>query len=282
MAHVADYKKKNVKEFEKLIKEYPIIGVVNMENLPSAQLSKMRAQLRKDCIIKMTKRRLLKIVIANVKAEKPGFEHIEKYLGGMPALLFTKENPFKLFNKLKKSKSSAPAKPGQIAPRDIVIKAGPTPFAPGPIISELAACGIKSGVEAGKVAVKQDCIIVYEGDKIKPNVASMLMRLGIQPMEIGLNLVAVYENGIIYDRKVLDIDEEQFARDMSSAATWALNLAVEIVYPSKDILGIIIGKAFKDARGLSISQNILSDATAGAILAKAEMQARAVASKANM
>jgi large subunit ribosomal protein L10 len=183
---------------------------------------------------------------------------------------------------LKKSKSAAPAKPGQTAPRDIIVKAGPTSFAPGPIISELAACGIKSGVEAGKVAIKQDSIVAREGDKIKPNVAAMLMRLGIEPMEVGLNLVAVLENGIIYDRKVLDIDEDKFKSDVDSAARWALNLAVEIVYPSRDIMGIIIGKAFRDAKGLSVSQNILSDATTGAILAKAEMQAKAVASMVNI
>jgi large subunit ribosomal protein L10 len=282
MAHVAEYKKKIVKDFEKLIKEYPIIGVVNMENLPSAQLCKMRASLRESCVLRMTKRRLLKIVINNIKSQKPGIESIEKYLGGMPALLFTKENPFKLFNMLKKSKSSAPAKPGQTAPKDIVVKAGPTPFAPGPIISELSGCGVKSGVDAGKVVIKQDSIVAREGEKIKPNVAAMLQRLGIEPMEVGLNLVAVLENGVIYDRKVLDIDEEQFRKDVAKAASYALNLAVEIAFPSKDIMGIIIGKAFKDARAISMSQNILCDATAGALLAKAEMQAKAVASKVNM
>jgi len=65
----------------------------------------------------------------------------------MPALLFTKENPFKLYNKLQKSKSSAPAKAGQTAPSEIVVPKGPTPFAPGPIIGELGALGIKTAVE---------------------------------------------------------------------------------------------------------------------------------------
>ncbi|MBI2112759.1 50S ribosomal protein L10, partial [Candidatus Woesearchaeota archaeon] len=35
---------------------------------------------------------------------------------------------------LEKNKSNAPAKPGQVAPKDITVKAGATSFAPGPII----------------------------------------------------------------------------------------------------------------------------------------------------
>src|SRR3989338_1052307 len=113
----------------------------------------------------------------------------------MPALLLKKENPFSLYKILKKSKSSASAKAGQIAPRDLIVPAGPTPFTPGPVISELAAVGIKAGVEGGKVAVKVDSMIAKKGETIKPAVASMLTRLSILPMEIGLNLTAVYENG---------------------------------------------------------------------------------------
>ena len=58
-AHVAEYKKEIVNELVNLMTEYPIIGVVNMENLPAPQLQKMRAQLRGNFYITMTKRRLM-------------------------------------------------------------------------------------------------------------------------------------------------------------------------------------------------------------------------------
>jgi len=62
-AHVAEYKKRIVNEFVKLMTDYPIVGALNMENLPAPQLQKMREKLRKDVIIKMTKHRLVKLVI---------------------------------------------------------------------------------------------------------------------------------------------------------------------------------------------------------------------------
>src|SRR3989338_6929382 len=107
MAHVADYKKNTVARFAKLIRDYPIIGVVNMENLPAPQLQKMRAQLRDKMVLLMTKRRLLNIAIDSCKNDKKDIEKLNEHLKGMPALLFTKENPFTLFKTLKKNKSKA-------------------------------------------------------------------------------------------------------------------------------------------------------------------------------
>ena len=159
--HIPEAKKRNVTDFAQLMDQYPIVGAVNIENLPAPQLQKMREQLRaKNIVLKMTKRRLIKMAIEKVKGKKQGIEHLEAKLEGMPAMIFSKESPFKLFKFLQKNKSNAPAKPGQTAPADIKISAGPTPFAPGPIIGELGALKIKSGVEGGKVVIKQDSIIV--------------------------------------------------------------------------------------------------------------------------
>ena len=152
---VPDSKKKVVADIVKLAKAYPIIGSVNMENLPAPQLNVMRAQLRGKVEIYMTKRRLMNIALEQLKAEKPGIEALSKHLTGMPALIFTKDSPFKLSKTLRKSKSSAPAKAGQTSPRDIIIPKGPTPFAPGPIISELSSVGIKTGVEGGQRTIKK-------------------------------------------------------------------------------------------------------------------------------
>ncbi len=274
--HVSGYKKNVVGDFVKLIKEYPIIGALNMENLPASQLQIMRGQLRGKVVMLMTKRRLIKIAIEQAKAEKKGIEELEKYLKGMPALLFSKENPFKLYKTLKKSKSSAPAKAGQTAPRDIVVPAGPTTFAPGPVIGELGAMGVKTSVEGGKIAIQEDTVVVKEGEEIKANVAGMLTRLDIKPMEIGLDLVAVYEDGTIYTRDVLDIDEDKFLAQLQDAHRWSFNLAIEAGYFTKDTIELLVPKAFNEAKALALEANIMADAVAEELVAKAEAQGKAL------
>ncbi|MBI4143549.1 50S ribosomal protein L10 [Candidatus Woesearchaeota archaeon] len=271
-AHVAPYKKEIVGNLVNLMTQYPIIGVVNMENLPAPQLQQMRAQLRGNFYITMTKRRLMKLAIEEAKSKKKNIEHIESHLGGMPALIFTRENPFRLSKTLSKSKSPAPAKAGQTAPRDIMVNKGATSFAPGPIIGELAMAGIKAGVEGGKVAIKEDTVVVKSGEKIKPKVAEILTRLGVQPMEVGLDLVAVYENGLIYTRDVLSIDESEYKNRLSNASRWAFNLAVEAAYPAKQTITLLIGKANNDARALGVAQNIFDKGIIDVLLGKAQQQ----------
>ncbi len=282
MAHVAESKKKVVKEFSELVNSYPVIGVVNMENLPTAQLQKMREQLRDKVVIRMTKRRLINIVLNDLKEKKKGIEEMKNYLTGMPALLFTKDDPFILAKILKKSMSTAPAKAGQVAPKDIIVNAGPTPFSPGPVISELASAGIKTVIENGKIVVKSDAVVVKKGDKVSLAIAGILTRLGVEPMEVGLNLTAVYDNGTIFAKDVLDIDEEEFMGKIKTAYNSAIGLALELSFLTKETTEMMIAKAFREAKAVALSQNILADGVKEDVMAKANKEMLALKSKLNI
>ena len=266
-----DAKRATVQELKKMMDEYTVVGIVNVENLPAKQLQNMRETLRDTVKILMAKKRLIKIALNESK--KPGLKELESKMRGMPAVLVTKENPFKLFKILKQNKSKAPIKEGQIAPNDIEVPAGPTPFAPGPIIGELGSFKIKTGVEGGKVAIKEDAIVANEGEEVSKTLAALLTRLGIEPMEIGLDLVGVYENGEILDKSILDIDEETFIKDLQGAAAQAFNLAFNSGYPTKETVKVMLSKAHQNARNLAISQDIPADGVMGDLLTKAHNQA---------
>lgn len=279
MAHVSQKKKEVVKNFSKLLNEYPIVGAVNMENLPAKQLQTMREKLRGKVEILMSKRRLMKISLEESKNEK--LKELIPHLKGMPALLFTKENPFSLFKTIKKNKSKAPAKAGQTAPNDIIVPAGATPFAPGPVISELGKFGIKTKIDGGKIHIQEDAIVAKEGNEISGELAGLLTRLDIMPMKVGLDLIAVLEEETIYDKKVLDIDEEQFMANLSNAARWAMNLSCEAVFITKENRDVLIGKAHNDAKGLAISEGILASGLVEDVLAKVYAQAIALKNQVN-
>jgi len=274
-ANAPPQKKTQAKRIIDLAKAYPIIGVADMENLPAPQLQRMRAQLRNQVEIFMTKKRIMLKAIDAIK-DKPGFEKIKDHMRGMPALIFTKENPFSLFRALKKSKSKAPARAGQLAPRDIIIPAGPTPFTPGPIIGELGALGIKAGVEGGKIAVKVDSMVCAEGKPVSEKLAGLLIKLGIEPMEIGLNVIAVYEKGTIYTKNVLDIDEDKFMQDLLLTASQAYGLAMEIGYTTKETIELLLQKANREAKALAIEGKFMAEEVKAEMLAKAESQAAAL------
>ncbi len=276
----APEKKEVVKKIVTLGKQYPIIGLLNMENLPAGSLLQMKKQLRGKVELVMTRKTLIQHGLKDLKLQN-GEKLLEK-IAGMPALMFTKENPFALYKIIKKSKTPAAAKAGQIAPRDIVLQPGPTPFTPGPVISEFAQLGIKAGVEGGKVAIKQETTVVKEGEPINAKLASMLQRLGIEPMEIGLDLSCVYEKGIIYPRSVLDIDEDKFMADLMGAVSGAFNLAIDITFINKDTIETLLGKAHREAKAVGVEGSVMEPELVEEILANAQRQAKAVASEGNV
>jgi len=271
-AHVSQKKKDVVSQFSKLIEGYPVIGVVNMQNLPTKQLQTMRSKLReKETVLIMTKKRLMNIAFS--KSKKPHVADLQKHFEGMPALIFTNENPFKLYSELQKTKSRAPAKAGQTAPNNITVNAGPTTFSPGPIIGQLGKYGIKTGVEGGKIVIKEDAIVVKKGDVISADLAEILTRLGIEPMEIGLNITAVYEDGLISTSDILHIDEDEYRNKICTAYNDSLNLTVFVTYPTNDNIAILLSKAHSESFSLALSQEILTDETTLQVIQKAQSEA---------
>ncbi len=276
-AHVAPWKKEEVQQLIKVLQQYKVIGIVDMMNLPSSQLQKMRSTLQSTAMIRMTKMRLLKLALEHLNTKIKGLADLEKNLQGMPALICTNENPFSLAKTLRKAKSKAAAKPGQKAPYDILIQAGPTPFAPGPVIGELGQLGLKTQIQEGKIHIKEDKILVHEGEVISAPVSSMLARLSIEPMEIGLNLVAVLENGMVFLKNVLDVDDSVYLQNIKNAAAAAFALAFSISYPTKDNIKLLIEKAARDAKALAESRSILTSEKAHEHVSAASGVSKAVA-----
>lgn len=281
-AHVAEWKKSEVLELAKIIQGYKIIGIADMTGMPSPQLQKMRSLLKNTVLIKMSKAVLIQRAFESLKEKIKGIDRLMPYIKGMPYLILTNDNPFALAKTLKKSKTKAPAKPGQLAPNDITIPAGPTPFAPGPIIGELGQLGIKATIIEGKVTIKEDAHLVKEGQLISAPLAAMLTRLNIYPMEIGINLLAVLENGEILTKDVLFVDEARYLADLKLAATYSFNLAFNVAYPAKQILPLLIKKAYLDSEALAHSRSILTSKSLGRMLGKAHLEMASLKSKANL
>ncbi|MBE6493413.1 MAG: 50S ribosomal protein L10, partial [Methanosphaera stadtmanae] len=192
---------------------------------------------------------------------------------------FTEMNPFKLFKILEDSKTEAPAKAGSIAPADIVVPAGDTSFPPGPILGELQQAGIPAKIDKGSIVVTDDAVVVEEGEPVPKNVADILTKLEIYPMEVGMDLLAVCEGNTVYTSDVLAIDEEETKTSLATAYQNAINLSVFAGILNSESAPLLIQKAARDAMNLAINANILTSETTDKILSKAYAQMLAVASE---
>lgn len=277
MAHVAEWKKDEVNDLKELIDSYEVVGIANLSDIPARQLQKMRQTLRDKATIRMSKKTLISLALED--SSKDGdIKSLNDHMHGQPALVFTDMNPFKLFKILEGSKTPAPAKAGAIAPEDIIVPKGDTGFAPGPILGELQQAGIPAKIDKGKIVVQKDQVVVKAGEEVSAKVASILTRLDIQPMEVGIDLKAAYENETVYTADLLTIDEEKTLSDIQNAFARALNLSVNAVICNKESMPAIIQNAATKSLNLAFNASVLTSKTSDMLLAKAYAQMLALAS----
>jgi large subunit ribosomal protein L10 len=279
MAHVAQWKYKEVEELSSLLKQYPVIGIAEIGSIPAPQMQSMRQNLRENMVIRSSKNTLILRAIDTAGTDVKGLSDLKEIIDGQSAIVATKINPFKLQARMKKTKTMAPAKGGEIAPEDIQVKAGDTPFKPGPIVGDLQKVGIPAAIQGGKVVIKKNKTLVKKGEVISRDVAQMLTRLEIYPLEIGISLQGVFEEGFVFKSDVLDIDLDEYHAQFIHAANRAFSLAIETSWVSTLTIVPLISKAHSDALSLAVDQGIITKDTASLVLARAHRSMIAVASK---
>jgi large subunit ribosomal protein L10 len=278
-AHVAEWKYGEVKELVDFITNKKVIGVVEVGGIPAPQMQKMRKNLREVGSIRSARNTLLQKALDDAEKKVKGISELKKSISGQSAIITTDVNPFKLFAQIKANKTMAPARGGETANHDIEIKAGDTPFKPGPIVGELQKVGIPAAISEGKVVIKSDKLIVKAGEKIPADVALMLTRLEIFPIEIKLSLHAVFEGGSIYAPDVLDINIDEFLGKLRQASFNTLNLAMETGWANKFTIKPMIMKAYLNSFNLAIQRNIVNKETIKILLSKAQANMLALKNK---
>ena len=273
----ASWKKELIKSMAENIKGANTVAVLNMKDLPSRQLQVIKEKIDPKVNILMSRKTLMSRALESSGRDKAA--ELIQHFKGMPAIITSELDAFSLWALLKSNMSPSAAKGGQEAPFNIIVPAGMTNFAPGPILGELGDVGIKAGINAGKIEIKVDSEVAKEGDIISAQLAALLERLDIKPMKIGLNLVAALEDGTIFMRSELDVDSDELIAQIKSLHIDALKLAVGTGLINKETAEIMIRNAEMNAMKLAYSQGILADKVKELVLSKADAEASALKEK---
>jgi large subunit ribosomal protein L10 len=279
MREVAQSKKDAVASLVDAFVNNPVVGIARIDGIPAPQMQMMRRKLRGKVGLVVSKNRLINIALKEASAKRKDIEKLAKVIEGQTAIVTADINPFRLFKEMESTKTKAPAKGGEAAPYDILVRAGDTPFKPGPIVGDLQKAGLPAAIEGGKVVIKSDRVLVKTGERIPKDVANVLTRLEIYPLTVGLDLRGAYEDGLVYDRSLLEIDEEAILQDVRNAAQHSLNLAVYLAYPTSQTIPILVSKAHSNALNLAINANVPTSETIKFFIEKATAQMLSLASR---
>lgn len=267
-----------VNEITTLINQHKIVGIASLQKVRAAQLQAFKKNLASTVLMRVIKNTLMKMAIENC-TDKPDLKKLEEHLEGSNVYLFTDLNPFNLALTLERGKVKTTAKSGDIAAFDVVVPSGNTGQPPGPIISQLNAVGLPTRIESGSVWVSKDTLVVRKGEAIDERLASVLSKLGIKPVESGLAMNFVYDNGLIITQDQLRIDVDKTKQEIWSSQAEAFALSLSIAYPTDDNIIALLQVAHREAYALSISAAIPTKDTIEDLIRKAHAEMLSLSSR---
>lgn len=238
-------------------------GIINVMDVPTSSLQQIRKILEeKRYYLKVIKKSLFIKTLEKLSKENEIYSKIIDKINKQDRitlmLIMPSEtiNPFVLVKTLEENKSYRYAKVGDIAEEDILVKAGPTDIQAGPALSDFKKLGIPAKVDGGKIVIAEDKVVAKKGDKITPELVSLLQKLNIKPIPVKLKLILYFDGKTIYEEDVLSIPLERYIEDIKNGLRKAFSLSIQIVYPDKSNIRIILSKAYRISRNLSIKLNI--------------------------
>lgn len=271
-------KTEKVEEIKSLLSKYNVLGVASLYKVRAQQLQEIRSKLEGIAHLKVYKNTLVRRALKELR-DDPSIDKLWGYMQGSNVYIFTNHNPFKLARILEKSKVKVPAKAGDIATEDIVVSAGNTGLPPGPIISQLNAVGIPTRIESGSVWVVKDTVVARKGEVISESLASVLSKLGIKPIELGLTLKVVYDDGIVIPEGEIRLNLEEYKRDICETYMSALNLVINAAYPMPETIVFLLNKAMMDARNLTINAGVFLPEVLPELLLRVHLEVSALEAK---
>jgi large subunit ribosomal protein L10 len=267
-----------VKELTTCLSKYNAVAIASLEKVRAANLQQLRKKLSENAYMRVVKNSLIRRAVSEAK-DKTGIENLEEYLTGPNLYLFTNLNPFKLVILLEKSRVKASARAGDLAAFDVVVPAGNTGLPPGPIISQFTAVGLRTRIESGSVYVSKDTLVVKEGEPISAQLATLLSKLGIKPVEVGLSLKVVYDNGVILTEEDLKVDLDEVRRSIEEAHQFAFNLSLEAAIPLPENINILLSSAHQKAHSLALAAGIINKDTVADLVRKANSEMLSLSKK---
>jgi large subunit ribosomal protein L10 len=273
---VPEWKQQEVDELVEFLERYNAVGVVGVTGIPSRQLQSMRRELHGDAELRMSRNTLMTRAVEQVDE---GLEQLATEIDGEIGFVGTNDNPFGLYQQLEASKTPAPIGAGEVAPNDIVIPEGDTGIDPGPFVGELQTVGASARIMDGSIKVTEDSHVLDAGEEVSEDLSNVLSEMGIEPKEVGLDLRAVYADGVLFTPDELAIDVDDYRADVQSAAAAARNLSVNAVYPTARTAGTLLGKAAGEAKALGLAAAIENEELVPDLVAKADAQMRALATQ---
>jgi len=236
-----------------LLSTYSKLFVVEIDNVGSKQIQDTRKALRGKAEVLMGKNTMMRKCIRDYINDNPGspVEQLIECCRGNVGFVFTNGDLGEIREVLESNTRPAPAKVGALAPIDVIVPKGPTGCDPGQT-GFFQTLQIATKITRGQIEMVNDTHLITAGDKVTASQAALLQKLDIAPFSYGVNLKMVYDNGSLFDAKVLEITDDVLAAQFCEALGVLASISLAAGYPTQASVPHSIVNAFKAVLSLTI------------------------------
>ena len=192
--------------FERIINNYASALIVHIDGVGSNQLQQTRIALRNRAELVFGKHTLMRKIIRSLIENQPHLINLLPHTTGNMGFVFTNETSttglIEIVKILTNNKVSTMAKVGSRASNNVIIPSGPTGLDPSQT-GFFQSLNISTKIVRGCIEIMSNVHLLREGDKITESHATLLKKLNIKPFYRGFNITAVYQDGTVYDSKML-------------------------------------------------------------------------------
>ena len=239
--------------FKNMLSTYSKLFIVEIDNVGSKQLQDSRKTLRGKAEVLMGKNTMMRKCLKEYCEENPGSpcEQLIACCRGNIGFVFTNGDLGEIREVLEANTRPAPAKVGAVAPNDVIVPKGPTGCDPGQT-GFFQTLQIATKITRGQIEMVNDTHLINAGEKVTASQAALLQKLDICPFSYGMVLKSVYDNGSLFDAKVLEITDDVLAGQFCEALGVLASISLAAGYPTQASVPHSIVNAFKMVLGVTI------------------------------
>jgi len=218
-------------KFTGLIETYKSAVVITIDNIRSNHLQNIRKQLRGRGEMIMGKNTFIRKILDDFSKDHPIFTILIDKVKGNCGIVFTNEPLKGVCREIKDNKVLTRAKPGVIAPNDVVVPSGPTGMPPD-MTAFFQTLNIPTRIVKGQIEIVNDIDLISKGGKVGSSEVELLSKLDIKPFLFGPQLDAVFDEGKVFPPDVFLMEEEEVMSLFSQAASVVGAIGLESGVPN--------------------------------------------------
>jgi len=239
-------------KLEDLIKTYPSIFIVQIDNVGSNQLHQIRVALRGKGTVLMGKNTMVRRALRQIIGENPQFEKLMPVIKGNVGFVFTSGDLKEIREIIVANKVAAPARPGAVAPNDVYVPAGNTGMEPGKT-SFFQALQIPTKIARGTIEIVNDVQVLSKGVKVGTSEATLLNMLNISPFTYGMVVEQIFSEGNLFAPEILDIEESVLIDGFLAGIKQIATISLATGFPTIASVGHSLVNSYKNLLNISLA-----------------------------